>query len=104
MADRSSVTKRFALACLLLFAASGLGSCSWHQHTFGLGPNGIGVESSRQFYVFFGLLRLNEVDSQRMTHDLRSYRVTTEYSFTDVLLTPFLLLFTVTSRTVTVER
>ena len=53
--------------------------------------------------MFFGLLDLNEVDTQRLAGDLTSYRITTRWSFTDILLTPLLLPLTVTSRTVTVE-
>lgn len=94
-----------ALAISLGLAAMSMSSCVWHQHTVGLGPNAIGTESARQFYILFGLLRLNEVDSQRMTHDLRSYRVTTSFSLVDFLLTPILLpLLGTTSRTVVVER
>ena len=75
-----------------------------HEHTVGLGPTGVGEESARQLYLLFGLMRLNEVDSQRMAGELTSYRVTSEWSFVDILLSPFLLLLTVTSRTVTVEK
>ena len=95
---------RAALVVSFLSLATGLQGCVWHEHTVGLGPSGVGSESKRQFYLFFGLLRLNEADSQRMTHDARSYRISSEFAFTDLLLTPFLLPLTVTTRTVTVER
>jgi hypothetical protein len=79
------------------------GGCTIHRHTVGIGPNGVGEESARQFYVLFGLLRLNEVDSQRMSHEATSYLVVTKFSLVDALLSPLLFL-TVTSRTVTVYR
>ncbi|MBI5852585.1 MAG: hypothetical protein HZB39_16350 [Planctomycetes bacterium] len=101
---RSSRIARGAFAALVLALSPGLSSCVWHEHTVGLGPSGIGQESGRQFYLFFGLLRLNEVDSQRMTHDLRGYRITTEFAFIDLILAPLFLPLTVTTRTVTVER
>lgn len=89
------------LTCALL---SGLGGCIVHEHTVGLGPNGLGEESARQFYWMFGLFRLNEVDTERMTDDFGSYRIRTERSFSDLLLTPLLLPLTITTRTVTVTR
>ena len=95
---------RLLLPTLLCGVALNLASCSIHTHTVGLGPSGIGSESARQLYILFGLMRLNEVDSQRMAEDLTSYRIVTEWSFVDILLAPLLLPFTVTSRTVTVER
>ena len=101
---RSSRIARAAFAALVLVLPPGLSSCVWHEHTVGLGPSGIGQESGRQFYLFFGLLRLNEVDSQRLTHDLRGYRITSEFAFTDLILAPLFLPLTVTTRTVTVER
>lgn len=99
---------RRSLAHLALTAAlgvvPGLCGCATHEHTVGLGPNGVGEASARQFYWLFGWLRLNEVDSQRLAGELTSYRVTTSWSFTDFLLTPFLLPLAVTTRTVTVEK
>lgn len=86
---------------LLVLLAS---ACSAHRHRVGLGPTGIGEESSRQFYLFFGLLPINEVNVQRMAVDLSSYEIESSYSFVDIILTPLLLPLTVTSRTVTVYR
>ncbi len=87
-----------------IFLALLSSSCLLHHHVVGGGPNGLGSESIRQYYIFFGLLRLNEADSQRLTENATGYRVVTKYSFTDILLTPLLLPLTVTSRTVTVYR
>jgi len=76
----------------------------YHEHRLGLGPTGSGSESARQFYFLFGLVRTNEVDEQRMASGLTSYSVATEYGILDILLQPFLLPLTMTSRTVTVNR
>lgn len=97
-------TLRAVIATAVLGGAGALSSCSVHEHTVGLGPNGIGTQSVRQYYLFFGWLRLNEVDTQRLAQDATSYRVRTEWSFVDFVLSPFLLPLTVTTRTVTVER
>ena len=90
---------------LLLAAALALplGGCFVHRHRIGLGPSGIGEESARQVYLFFGLIRVNEVDPQRMAKDLTSYEIESGYEFMDILLAPILLPLTMTSRTVTVR-
>ncbi len=84
-----------ALACLC--------GCVSHTHVVGLGPTGTGESSARQYYIFFGLVPLNEVDTQRMAPELTSYSVYTRMAFVDLLLAPILLPLTATSRTVTVR-
>ena len=86
---------------VLVLPAAG---CASHVHRIGLGPTGIGSESARQYYFLFGLVRLNNVDVQRMASDLTSYSITTEYGFVDLLLAPLFGVLTITSRTVTVDK
>jgi hypothetical protein len=94
---------RFAAAIALTMFVSFAG-CSYHRHRIGGGPTGRGEDSARQYYIFFGLLRLNEVDTQRLAHDAAGYEILTERSFVDLLLTPLLLPLSITTRTVTVNR
>lgn len=91
---------RTAIAVALSVAASG---CVSHQHVVGLGPTGIGSISERQYYVLFGLLQVNEVDTQRFAPELTSYTIDTRFSFTDLVLSTLMLPLTVTTRTVTVR-
>ncbi len=88
-----------AVLCVLFSA-----SCVTHTHRVGVGGTGVGQASARQYYLFFGLARLNTVEEGRLAPDVTSYDVRTEFSFVDFLLTPFLLPLTMTSRTVTVYR
>ena len=74
-----------------------------HQHSVGLGATGTGVTTARQYYVLFGFAKVNEVDPQRLADGLTSYSIETGYGFVDLLLMPFLLPFTATSRTVVVR-
>ena len=99
MADSSSRRRWSAALCASLL----LTGCVSNEHVVGLGPTGIGETSARQYYLLFGLIRLNEVNVQRMATDLTSYSIESEYSLTDLLLFPLLLPFTMTSRTVTVR-
>ena len=94
------IRRRAPLALLpVLLCASG---CMTHFHSVGLGSTGTREATARQFYLLFGLVTLNEVDTQRMASELTSYTVETSYSFTDMLLSPLLAL-TVTTRTVVVR-
>ena len=81
-----------------------LAGCSVHHHRVGNGPAGIGTETTRQYYILFGWLRLNDVDTKRLAADQSSYAIETSWSFTDFLLTPLLLPLTVTSRTITIHK
>lgn len=92
-----------ALASLLLLLPA-LGGCVHHVHRIGTGPTGIGEVSERQVYVLFGLFRWNVVETERLAGDVTGYEIVTEYSWTDLLLMPVLLVLTATSRTVTVRK
>ncbi|MFY9344857.1 MAG: hypothetical protein WAT39_20355 [Planctomycetota bacterium] len=95
-----SSKRRLAALTLFLVAATG---CVTHTHNVGLGPTGTGAAAARQYYLLFGFMTINEVDTQRLAADLTSYSVETGFGFTDMLLLPFLLPFTMTSRTVVVR-
>lgn len=102
--SKSTRARPWPLSILLVLLLALLTGCQSHAHRVGLGPTGIGAESARQFYFLFGLVRLNEVDVQRMASELTSYSIATEFSLLDLLLAPLLAPLTITSRTVTVEK
>lgn len=74
-----------------------------HTHVVGMGATGSGEVVARQYYWLFGKWQINDVATQHLAPDLTSYTIDTEYSFTDLLLSPLLLPFTATSRTVVVR-
>jgi len=92
-----------ARVLVLILALASLSSCLSHQHRVGGGPNGIGSDSTRQFYLFFGLMQINEADHLRLTRDMTSYEIISEMTFTDFMIATLLFPLTVTSRTVTVQ-
>jgi hypothetical protein len=87
-------------ALLVTLASAG---CVGHTHVVGLGATGTGEVSERQYYLMFGLVPINDVDSQRFAPDVTSYTVETRFGIVDLLLAPVLLPFTVTSRSVVVR-
>lgn len=92
------------LRCVALAFCLLLPSCMLHEHRVGTGAIGTGSTSQRQYYWFFGLARINEVDTQRYTEDVVSYDIETEMTFTDLLLSTLLAPISITTRTVTVKR
>lgn len=97
----SLTTARSRLLALLLLALTT--SCVSHRHSIGLGSTGTGEENSRQYYLFFGLINVNEINAQRMADGLTSYQIETRYGFWDLMLQPLLLPLTMTTRTITVR-
>ena len=93
--------RRLLAALSLVFLAAT--SCITHTHVVGLGPTGTGGVAARQYYFLFGFLAINEVETQRLAPELTSYSIETGFGLTDLVLLPFLLPFTLTSRTVVVR-
>lgn len=92
-----------ARTLVLILALASLSSCLSHSYRIGGGPNGIGDASTRQYYLFFGLMQINEADHQRLTRDMTSYEIVSEMTFTDFMIATLLFPLTVTSRTITVR-
>lgn len=104
---------RLGFLLLLLFVLPGLSSCHVSKFRVGMGSNGIQQETMQQYYLFFGLIPLNEVDIQRVVGDLNSYDVEVGFSYHDgvwtwaslgdFMVSLVMLPFTVTRQAVTVK-
>ena len=87
------------LAFILLTAG-----CMAHMHKVGAGEQqGIPVQE-RQWYVLWGLVPINNVDSHAMAGGATDYTIRTEQSALDVIINIFTGVVTVYSRTVTVMK
>ncbi len=78
--------------------------CSANVHTIGNGPQKNEVQEARQWYILYGLVPLNEVNTQEMAGNAKDYEIKTEQSFLDGLIMCFTGIVTVSSRTVTVTK
>jgi hypothetical protein len=58
----------------------------------------------RQWYALFGLVRLGKVDSQQLAHGAKDYRVRTEFTFTDILISTFTSFLSFYRQSVIVEQ
>jgi hypothetical protein len=84
-----------------LFAFSG---CYTQTHIVGDGAKGSTIESAKSWYILFGLVPLNNVDSKAMAQGAKDYTITTQQSFIDVVIGLFTGMVTVYPRTVQVQR
>ncbi len=91
----------------LLFAgiliAASLSSCMSLTHTVGSG--GLGeAETKRQWYVLWGLVPLNDVDSKEMAAGAQNYTVKSSITPLDFIINIFTGIITVYSQTVEVKK
>ncbi len=89
---------------MLLVAFVALIGCSAHIHQVGKGAQGNQMVEARQWYVLFGLIPLNEVDTNQMADGAENYEIKTEQSPMDIIMNIFTSYVTIYSRTVTVTK
>ena len=94
-----------SLIALALTAAVALPMTSCYTMTHEVGNGGADTEviDERQWYIFFGLVPLNGIESHEMAAGAKNYTVTTEWSLTDVVINIFTMFVTVTSQKVSVS-
>ena len=95
--------KKIVLVFVVLLAITMM-SCEAHIHTIGKGAQGNNMMEQRQWYVLFGLVPLNTVDTSQMAAGATDYTIETESSALDIVMNIFTSYVTVTSRTVTVTK
>lgn len=102
--------RRLLLTGVLVLAASAPSSCTTngmvshvHQVRVGMGGNGLGTAEMHQYYLFFGLARLNEPNIQRVAATYTSYDITIGCTYWDWFWSTLLLPFTVSRQTVKID-
>ncbi len=94
----------FMATALLLFAMFVASGCAAHTHVIGDGGDGSETVEQRQWYVLWGLVPINDVDSAEMADGAADYTIETEQSALDVIINIFTSIVSVYSRTVTVTK
>ena len=95
--------KIVTLIMIIVFLTMIIG-CAAHVHTVGDGARGGDITEARQWYILFGLIPLNEVDTKDMSGGAENYEIKTEASALDIVMNFFTSLISVYSRTVTVTK
>jgi hypothetical protein len=98
------MVKRIIALTTLLALVVVLVGCSAHIHKIGAGAQGNEVIEERQWYVLWGLVPINNVDTNAMANGATDYEIKTEQSALDVIINIFTSAITVYSRTVTVTK
>lgn len=84
-----------------LFVVTG---CYTHMHKVGDGAQGSDMIAQKQWYALWGLVPINQVDSQTMAGGAENYNITTQHSFIDIVIGCFTGIVTVYPTTVTVKK
>ena len=92
------------MIALLLFVMVGASGCATHIHVVGSGGEGREILEERQWYILWGLVPINDVDTAEMVEGASDYTIETEQSALDVIINIFTSIVTVYSRTVTVTK
>lgn len=95
--------KKVTVLFLVVLALCWVG-CAAHTHKIGNGAQTNKAEKKRQWYILYGAVPLNEVNTAEMANDTRDYTIKTELSPLDVVMNFFTEWVTVISRTVTVTK
>ena len=90
--------------------------CATHVHNIGTGPVGTGSENgvkvtARQWYLFYGLVPLNSIDTNEMANSAENYEIQTQVGPIDLAIAVGIGIVTlgigpaiIQSRTVTVTK
>jgi len=91
-------------AVVLLISMLLIVGCAVHVHTVGKGPQKFQKQETRQWYILWGLVPLNEVDTNALAGGAADYEIRTEQCALDIIMNIFTGYITVVSRTVTVTQ
>lgn len=89
------------LVAALCFSAVG---CYTFNHKIGNGAQGSNTVTQKQWFVLWGLVPINQVDSKALAGGAADYNVKTQFDFVDVIITAFTGMVTVHVQTVTVTK
>lgn len=92
------------VALLLVVAMMYMVGCSAHTHVVGNGAQSAQTESATQWYILFGIVPLNTVNSKAMAAGASNYTIKTQTSFLDGLIGIFTGIVTISRRTVEVTK
>ena len=89
--------------CLALLGVT-LSGCYTMRHTVGNGGDGAKFAESRQWFILWGLVPLNEHDGGEMAKGAKDYTIQTQMSPIDFLFNLLTGWVTIYSRTITVTK
>ena len=79
--------KATLIGVLAVFAMVMLVGCYTNEHIVGTGAATGYTESAKQWYLLYGLLPLNNVDTKAMSGAAQNYKIITQQSVVDMVIT-----------------
>jgi hypothetical protein len=96
-----------AVVMIMIVSSLFLIGCSTHVHTVGTGPQTGVSNTARQYYLLYGLIPLNSVDTGAMAGGAANYEIQTQVGPMDVVInvaSAVAIAGIVSSRSVTVTK
>ncbi len=75
-----------AIGIIAVFAMTLLAGCFTNEHIVGTGAATGYTESAKQWYLLFGLLPVNNVDTKAMSGAAQNYKIVTQTSVIDAVI------------------
>ena len=95
----SKLSAVFLIAAMLFVIG-----CAAHVHTVGKGAQGSDITEARQWYILWGLVPLNEADTNAMAGGATDYEIMTAITPIDFIIGAIAGSVTISSRTVSVRK
>lgn len=89
---------------VLLIVVIAFGGCYTQTHIVGQGAKTGAVETERSWFILFGLVPLNKVDSKSMAKGAEDYTIVTQMTALDWIISVFTEIVTIQCMTVQVTR
>ena len=91
-------------AALLIVGMLFVIGCAAHVHKVGNGAQGNEVTQAQQWYILWGVVPLNDVDTNAMAGEATDYEITTLITPVDFVISAVLSFVTINCRTVSVRK
>jgi hypothetical protein len=98
------VVKKTVLLLLIALMAFSFVGCMTHEHIIGTGAQTGYTESAKQWYLLWGLIPLNSVDTKALSGGSENYKIVTSVSPLDAIISAIGASFTLRVRTVEVVK
>ena len=96
--------KKLISFCLIITMVFLIIGCFTINHVVGNGAQGSQVTEQRQWFVLWGLVPINEVDSKAMADGAADYTITDEITFVDGVISIVTGIISVSPRTIRVTK
>ena len=83
---KAGVKRAISIIVLVVFATGLVTSCMTHEHIVGTGAATGYTESAKQWYLLWGAMPLNHVDTKAMSGGAENYKIITTSSLVDLII------------------